>query len=206
MRDLIESIIYEEIVRACNEKREILHEIYKQKVNGVMELGRSAVSKKRKYAKRLWSLIQKSYAYIGDDGFYDFLNGDYIWRIYFGETSNDILGAFIYKHTNFGRKRVCSCAVNREVYNLLNNHDMTKSNHTYAEVSGKPEHIISKDPRTNWVDKNKVSKILRKDIDVDADDEINKSEFTPYDAKRHYYRTIGGTKHRKAMFGNPIDI
>ena len=74
-------------------------------------------------------MIQANYSYIGgcksfdsidgDDGFKDFLNGPYIWRMYFGETPNDILGAIIYKATDFGRKRVCSMAQNKEILSVI---------------------------------------------------------------------------------------
>ena len=193
--------------------KKVINEIYKRPINGVLELGPRAVSKKKKYAKPLWRIIQNAYAYMGgcqsfdkngDDGFNDFLYGDYIWRVFFGETSQDIMGITVYKHTNFGRKKVCSCAINREIYNELINYDMQKSNHSYTEVSGKTENILLKDKRTNWINKNEVPNILRKDVDLEQDTEADKAERIPYDSQRHYYRDIGGTKHRKAMFGHPI--
>ena len=199
-----------------NTIRRTINEFYKRPINGVVELGPTAVSKKRRYAKQIWDMIKEAYVYIGgcksfdsidgDDGFNDFLNGDYIWRVYFGEKPKDIMGVTIYKHTKYGRKRICSCAKNRDIYNVLINHDMFKANHVYAEVSGKSEHVLSKDKRTNWVDKEKVPKFLRKDVDLEQDKDVDSMERIPYDSKRHYYRNLGGIKHRKAMFGNPIDI
>ena len=205
--NLLESIIYDEVSRYINEK------IYKVPKNNILELGIGAVSKKRKYAKQLWSMIQANYSYIGgcksfdsidgDDGFKDFLNGPYIWRMYFGETSSDILGAIIYKATDFGRKRVCSMAKNKEIYMKLIDSEFNKSNHIYGEVSGKTEHILNKDSRTNWINKKDVSNVLDKHIDLEQDVKADKNEKNPYNSERHYYRDLGGEKHRKAMFGHP---
>ena len=206
--DILRNIIYEEVRRAINE-------IYKAPKNDVLELGDTAVSKKRKYARALWDLIQRNYQYIGgcksfdsikgDDGFTDFVNGKYIWRIFLGNDSSEILGIIVYKPTKWGRKRVCSAAVNGDVYRKLIEKEFDKSNHVYGEVSGKSEHMLNKDKRTNWVNKNKVQDILNKDISLERDSEVDKLEKIPYDDNRHYYRQLGGEKHRKAMFGNPIN-
>lgn len=208
MENYVQRIINEEVSR-------VLNEIFKRPTNNILELGPTAVSKKRKYARQVWAMIQKAYNYIGgcksfdvtngDDGFYDFLNGNYVWRIYFGKDSNDILGAAVYKPTEFGRKRICSCAKNAKYYKELLNHDFLKHTHTYGEVSGKAEKFLTKDDRTKWVDKEKVSDILKKNVSLERDaDADEKEEMIKYDPKRHYYRKIGDEMHRKSMYGNPI--
>lgn len=197
------------------ETRRVVNEIFQRPNNGILELGKKAYNKKKKYAKKAWELIKRCYSYIGgcqsfddtdgDGGFSDFITGKYIWRLYFGDSPQDILGIMVYKPTPYGRKRIVSAATNKSVYQELLNNDFVKSNHTYAEVSGKSEHQIRKDPRTSWIPKEKASQILApKKIDLDADDEINRDEFDPYDSFSHYYRVIGNGKHRKAMFGYPI--
>lgn len=203
----LEKLIYEEVKRLVNE-------VYKVPTNNYIELGLNAVSKKKKYAKRLWDLIQRNYAYIGgcktfdevdgDGGFNDFLYGRYIWKLFFGKSQKDIKGAIIYKATRYGRKRVCSVAVDRETYNKLSDSDFFKGNHVYGEVSGKAENSLLKDKRTNWIPKEEVSKIIDKPTDLEQDVDVDSTERIPYDAFRHYYRNLGGEKHRKAMFGHPI--
>ena len=191
-----------------------LKEVYKVPEFGVLELGIGAVSKKRRYAGIIWDMIQHAYTYIGgcksfdeydgDGGYKDFLEGRYIWRIYFGE-GKKIMGVMIYKATKFGRKRIVSCALNREIYNELLKSDLVKSHHVYGEVSGKSEHLLSKNDRVNWVNKEDVGTVLGRDkvVNLDRDEDVDKMERIPYDSRRHYYRSIGGSKHRKAMFGNP---
>jgi len=204
----LQRFIIEEVKRALNE-------IYKRPDNGILELGANAVSKKLKYAKRAWALIQKCYEYIGgcksfesvngDDGFTDFVHGEYVWRIFFGDSSNDIKGIMVYKPTEFGRKRICSASVNKEIYNKMMEKDFYKSTHAYSEVSGKAEHQLGKDPRTNWLSNQEAAKVLRgKKIYTQPDAEINDKEFDPYVPDSHYYRDISNEKHRKRMFGHPM--
>ena len=102
------------------EVRRVLNEIYKRSNNSILELGANAVSKKKKYAKTLWNKIQQVYSYLGgcksfdsingDDGFTDFLYGNYVWRIYFGDSAQDIKAATIYKPTQYGRTPSGDCA------------------------------------------------------------------------------------------------
>lgn len=208
MYNELQNIIQEEVRRALNE-------IYKRPNNDILELGAGAVSKKRKYAKNLWNKLQAAYSYIGgcksfdsingDDGFNDFVNGDYIWRIYFGDSREDIRGAAIYKPTQFGRKRICSFGVNLPSYNKTIDKDFNKSNHVYGEVSGKAERFLDKDKRTNWIPKEEVPELLfGKKIDLEQNKEADKNERLPYNKERHYYRKLGDETHRKAMYGHPI--
>jgi len=208
MYSILRNIIKEAIM-------ESLCEIYKRPNNGILELGVNAADKKRKYANTLWSIIQRNYAYMGgcktfdsingDDGFTDFLNGNYIWRIYFGDSPQDIKAAIIYKPTQYGRKRVCSVGTDKNAYLKTMDDDFTKSNHVYGEVSGKSEHLLQKDKRTNWIPKENVPDLLfGKKINLQQDKNADNNEKIPYDSNRHYYRKLGGETHRKAMFGNPI--
>lgn len=208
MYNKLQSIIKEEVRRTLNE-------IYKRPNNDILELGASAVSKKSKYAKNLWNKLQDAYSYIGgcksfdsingDDGFTDFLEGNYVWRIYFGDSREDIRGAVIYKPTQFGRKRICSFGVNLPSYNKIINNDFDKSNHVYGEVSGKAERFMERDKRTNWIPKEEVPELLfGKKIDFEQNKEADKNERMPYNKERHYYRNLGNEIHRKAMYGHPI--
>lgn len=191
---------------------EAINEVFKTVQNGVQEFGPGASSKKQRFAKPLWDLIQRNYSYIGgcksfdeqngDGGFNDFVYGPYVWKIYFGENSRDLQGIVVYKQTKYGRKRVCSAATNREAYQQMIDNDFIKSNHVYAEVSGKSENVMNKDDRTNWVNKNQVGQILGKEVFLNQDEKADSHEKLPY-ADRHYYRYINGEKHRKAMCGNP---
>ena len=210
------NLLYETIHRIISEEvQNVLNEVYKVKPNQIMEFGTDAVSKKRKYAQRLWNMIQSKYAYIGgcksfdsingDDGFTDFLNGKYIWRIYFGENANDILGIVVYKPTKFGRKRICSTGVDKESYLKLIDDDLKDYNHVYGEVSGKSEKFMSKQPKTTWVNNRQVSSFLpNKQIDLNQYPNADSNEKVPYNKDKHYYRLINGERHRKAMFGNPL--
>jgi hypothetical protein len=202
------------------EVRRVLNEIYKRSNNSILELGANAVSKKKKYAKTLWNKIQQVYSYIGgcksfdsingDDGFTDFLYGNYVWRIYFGDSAQDIKAATIYKPTQYGRKRICSFGNDVKSYNKIIDKDFDKSNHVYGEVSGKAERFLQKDKRTNWIPKEEVPTYLfGKKIELDRQEDIDKQERIPYDATRHYYRKLGDDTqgyvyHRKSMYGNPI--
>ena len=209
IRESINSIIKE---RFLYENRE--DEIFKVPKNEIREFGVNAYSKKKKYARQAWNLIVASYKYAGgcksfddmngDGGFNDFINGNYIWRIYFGDNANQILGIRVYKPTKFGRKSVCGAAINRNVFNALFDKDLDKSNHTYGEVSGKPEHILSDNPRTNWIPNTDVASILGKEIEIDRNPEIDAKERYPYRNGINYYRKIGGTLTRKGLQGNPI--
>lgn len=159
-------------------------------------------------------MIQRSYAYIGgcktfdenngDGGFNDFLNGKYIWRLWLDNERN-VQGCIIYKATIYGRKRVCSCAANKDVYNKLLDYDFDKNNHVYGEVSGKVENGLNKDKRTNWIPKEDVPFFLgNKKVNLEQNKEVDKEERLPYDAYKHYYRILGGTPKRKAMMGHPL--
>ena len=214
MYNELQNIIQEEVRRALNE-------IYKRPNNDILELGAGAVSKKRKYAKNLWNKLQAAYSYIGgcksfdsingDDGFTDFLEGNYVWRIYFGNSREDIRGAAIYKPTQFGRKRICSFGIDLPSYKKIIDKDFNKSNHVYGEVSGKAERFLQKDKRTNWIPKEKVPKILfGKKISLEQNKDIDSKEKIPYDATRHYYRKLGDETQgyeyvRKCMSGHPLD-
>lgn len=209
------NLLYETIHRIISEEvQNVLNEVYKVKPNQIMEFGVGAVSKKRKYAKKLWNMIQSKYAYIGgcksfdsingDDGFTDFLNGNYIWRVYFGENANDILGIAVYKPTRFGRKRICSTGESSESYLKLIDDDFKDYNHVYGEVSGKSENFMNKQPKTRWVNSMQASSFLpNKQIDLERDPNADANEKLAYNKSKHYYRLINGEHHRKAMFGNP---
>lgn len=210
------NLLYETIQRMVTEEvQSVLNEVYKVKPNQIMEFGRNAVSKKRKYAKKLWDMIQSKYAYIGgcksfdsingDDGFTDFLNGNYIWRVSFGEDANDILGIVVYKPTQFGRKRICSTSESAEAYLNIIDNDFKKFNHVYGEVSGKAENFMNKQPKTRWVSSQQASSFLpNKQIELEQNPEADANERLAYNKDKHYYRLINGEPHRKAMFGNPL--
>ena len=210
MYNELQSIIKEEVKR-------VLNEIYKRRNNSVLELGVKAVSKKRKYANSLWNKLQAAYSYIGgcksfeeengDGGFKNFLTGKYIWRIYFGNSKDEIRGAAIYKPTPYGRKRICSFGINLPSYTKTIDNDFNKFNHVYGEVSGKAEKVMQRDKRTNWLSKEEASDVLHgKQIGLEQNKEIDKNEKLPYNKERHYYRELGdeGEIHRKAMYGYPI--
>lgn len=200
--------------RLLYENRE--NEIFKVPKNEIREFGVNAISKKKKYARIAWEMIQNNYKSLGgcktfddmngDGGFNDFLYGKYIWRIYFGDNSNKLLGISVYKPTKFGRKIVCVAAINKGTFNTLLVSDLDKSTHTYGEVSGKPEHILNNNPKVNWIPNGDASHILGKQVNVNRDEKIDALEEIPYRKGIHYTRDIGGTPIRKGLFGNPIPI
>ena len=78
---------------------ESLNEIFKKPSNDILKLGPTAVSKKKKFAKQVWNIIQRAYSYLedgcmsfdaskgeskeaGNYGFHDFLYGPYVWALY----------------------------------------------------------------------------------------------------------------------------
>lgn len=209
---LTEQNLYE-IIKSC--VKNSINEIFKEPRNSICEFGVNAYSKKIKYAKSVWNLIQRSYRAIGgcksfkeiggDGGFNDFLTSKYIWRVFF-DNDGKVIGAAIYKTSEFGRKMICIAALNKIIFNKLIEKDLNKSVHTYGEASGKPEHLLNNIQNISWVPNADAGNIINKETDINQHPEIDKNELTPYNPNIHYYRDIAGVKHRKALFGNPIKL
>lgn len=112
---------------------ESLNEIFKKSSNDILKLGSNAVSKKKRFAKQVWKIIQKAYSYLkdgcisfdpiegeskeeGNYGYHDFLYGPYVWALYFNEDRKTIAAVRIFKKTKFGLKSICS-ANNKDAEN-----------------------------------------------------------------------------------------
>lgn len=206
-----------------------INEIFKKPSNDILKLGSTAVSKKKKFAKQVWAIIQKAYSYLedgcmsfdpsegeskeaGNYGFHDFLYGPYVWTLYFNDDKKTIAAVRIFKKTKFGLKSICSAnnkdAENsREAYRKIDaNYLDNPSMHAYGEISDAPEHLRRKREKPNFVPVDKVKKVLPKKKINDVED--------PYFEKEHnirdkflngynYYRNLGGKTHRKIMTGFP---
>ena len=206
-----------------------INEIFKKPSNDILKLGPTAISKKKKFAKQVWTIIQKAYSYLedgcmsfepsegeskeaGNYGFHDFLYGPYVWALYFNEDRKTIAAVRIFKKTKFGLKSICSAnnkdAENsRDAYRKIDaNYLDNPSMHAYGEISDAPEHLRRKRENPNFVPVDKVKKVLQgKDIndveDPNFDKEHNiRDKFLP---NYNYYRTLGGKTHRKIMTGFP---
>lgn len=208
-----------------------INEIFKKPKNDILKLGPTAISKKKKFAKQAWNIIQKAYSYLkdgcksfdpvegesqekGNYGFYDFLHGKYIWVLYMNEDGQTINALRIFKPTLYGMKSVCSAA-NKDVeqgkpsYKNINDRYINNpSMHAYGEMSDAAEHMARKDPKSNFVPVDRVKRILfGKDINTkrnkDYEDETKpRDEFLD---GYNYYRKIGDDDHRKIMVGHPIN-
>ena len=206
-----------------------INEIFKKPSNDILKLGPTAVSKKKKFAKQVWNIIQRAYSYLedgcmsfdaskgeskeaGNYGFHDFLYGPYVWALYLNGDRKTIAAVRIFKQTKFGLKSICSAnnkdAENsREAYrNIDANYLDTPSMHAYGEISDAPEHLRRKRENPNFVPVDKVKKVLQgKDIndvedpDFDKEHNIRDKFLNNY----NYYRTLGGKTHRKIMTGFP---
>ena len=99
-RLLSEEFIHKALIASINE-------IFKKPSNDLLKLGPKAISKKKRFAKQVWNIIQKAYSYLedgcmsfnpakgenkeaGNYGFHDFLYGPYIWALYFNEDRKTI--------------------------------------------------------------------------------------------------------------------
>lgn len=213
MDELIKEIINEEIDKLINES-------FKTPTSNYLVFRANAVSKKRKYANVLWNIIQKNYADIGgcksfedmngDGGFNDFVNGRYIWKVYFDRNRQPV-GIIVYRPTGIGRKMICMASNQRYAFDKLVDSDLRGDSGVYGEVSGKPEHILRKNPKINWIDNDKVQGIFDREggwkryINLVRNKSIDDKEKIPYDPYTHYYRMIGGGDNpevfRKAMYG-----
>lgn len=215
MDELIKEIINEEI-------NKIIDESFKVPISNYLIFGVNAISKKRKYAKILWNIIQKNYSDIGgcksfedtngDGGFNDFFTGKYIWKIYFDRNRQPI-GINVYRPTKIGRKIICSASNDKYAFNNLMKSDLRRGSGVYGEVSGKPEHILRKNPNVYWINNNKVQGIFdneggwKRFVNLSQNKDVDDEERIPYDPSTHYYRQIGSGDNaktfRKAMFGHP---
>lgn len=215
MDELIKEIVNEEI-------NKLIEESFKTPKSNCLTLGRGAISKKRRYAKELWAIIEKNYSSIGgcksfednngDGGFNDFVTGNYVWKIYFDRNKRPI-GVNVYRPTRIGRKLICMASKEKYAFDHLMNGDLKRGSGVYGEVSGKPEHLLRKNPNVYWIDKNRVQGIFDSEggwkrlVDLSQNDDIDKEERIPYNYNTHYYRKIGVDNNaktfRKAMFGHP---
>lgn len=221
-RLLSEQTIHKALINSINE-------IFKKPSNDILKLGPKAISKKKRFAKQVWNIIQKAYSYLedgcmsfnpakgeskeaGNYGYHDFLYGPYIWALYFNEDRKTIAAIKIFKKTEFGMKGICSAnnkdAENsRDAYRKIDKRYIDNpSMHAYGEISDAPEHIRRKRKNPNFVPVDKVKKVLQgKDIN-DVEDPNFEKEHNIRDKflnGYNYYRTLGGKTHRKIMTGFP---
>lgn len=208
---------------------ESLNEIFKKPSNGILKLNPGAISKKKKFAKQVWNIIQKAYSYLedgcmsfdaskgeskeaGNYGFHDFLYGPYIWALYFNADRKTIAAVRIFKKTKFGMKSICS-AKNKDAENSRDAYQKIETNyidnpfmHAYGEISDAPEHLRRKRENPNFVPVDKVKKVLQgKEIDDIEDPNFDKEHNIrdKFLSDYNYYRTLGGKRHRKIMTGFP---
>ena len=219
---LTEEILHKALVDSINE-------IFKKPSDDILKLGPTAISKKKRFAKQVWAIIQKAYSYLedgcmsfepskgeskeaGNYGYHDFLYGPYVWVLYFNADRKTIAAIKIFKTTKFGLKSICSAnnkdAENsRDAYRKMDKKYIDNpSMHAHGEISDAPEHLRRKKENPNFVPVDKVRKLLpKKDIydvenpDFDKEHNIRDKFLNGY----NYYRNLGGKMHRKIMTGFP---
>lgn len=221
-RLLSEEIIHKALIASINE-------IFKKPSDDILKLGPTAISKKKRFAKQVWAIIQKAYSYLedgcmsfdpsegeskeaGNYGFHDFLYGPYVWVLYFNADRKTIAAIKIFKTTKFGLKSIClannkDAENSRDAYRKIDKRYIDNpSMHAYGEISDAPEHLRRKRENPNFVPVDKVKKVLQgKDID-DVEDPNFDKEHNIRDKflnNYNYYRTLGGKTHRKIMTGFP---
>lgn len=164
-------------------------------------------SEKELYAQQVWDILQYSYRNIGGikgSGFNsveDMIKNIPFWKLVISNGKVNV--CFLYKDVN-GRKLVaigCREGQSNLVKKMLI--DEIKYQRSYGEVSKAPLRIIRKylpDWEKYFVDKNDVSKILGKEVDINATPDEDPRNFHE---KYTYSRKIGNELHSKMLYGKP---
>lgn len=164
-------------------------------------------SDKEKYAQQVWDILQYSYRDIGGikgSGFNsveDMIEKIPFWKLVI--SNGKVIACILYKDVN-GRKLVAlGCAEGHSKLMKKMLVDEVKAQRSYGELSKAPLRIVQKylpDWEKYFVDKNKVSGILNKEIDLDASPEEDPKN---YHKQYTYSRKIGNEYHTKMLYGKP---
>lgn len=168
-------------------------------------------SKKLAYIDLVWDMLNDAYTGIG--GFQGAESKEHLlrksdfWKLCF--KMGRLVAFALYKITPYGRKLFAGATDQSELgkkwfCKIIEEDSNQVSRHSYAEVSGKLEHLFRR-LGVNLVPYEEVKKILfGKHLDQDVDPEKEENERYDFDKEYHYYRNLhSGVRHRKLMVGNP---
>lgn len=175
------------------------------------ELSSSDLKKYPEVVKKLFKIINDSYAYIG--GHVDinepedlFKHGVSVYSVIDVDGDGSVDAARLSKNTKFGKKGYATATdgsqeAKREIVNRIQK-DLS-SNGFYAEVSGKMANLLVNKLKIPYIsDEETAKKIIGKPIEW-----IGKLPDSAGDSGGWYYRVLGdGKKHEKILVGIPTGI
>lgn len=172
---------------------------------------------KKKYAKEIWDMLQRSYAPIGGvhgNGFHnidDMVKSNHMFKV--GIRNGKPVMAAIYKNKDGGRKKV-ALGTDGSDEGIALARDSLKAEFTtgraFGEISGPVMGAVKKmiAPEvllTFLVPASEVSAMIGKEITPGAGADMRTAgENDPYNPY-YYQRRIGGEMHTKVAYGDPTN-
>ncbi|MEG1140892.1 MAG: hypothetical protein RSE41_00270 [Clostridia bacterium] len=163
-----------------------------------------SLDKKQMYINEIWDIFQIAYAPMG--GFKtantkeELIQKADLWKLV--KRNNEITAVFLYNtRKGGGRKAIAGAAKKGHTQDFLSifKEDLFRpEREVWGECSGPVEALINKF-NAPYIPYEYAEKILKGKNIIPGKDDNEKNEFRP---GYHYEREIGGSMHRKIMFGH----